>query len=87
MALDEWQRDVIERLTRIETMLLEDHKDLHGNGQPGLITRVANVEAQVQQMQTTAKVHTGWITHIIGGVGWLIAIITSTWGALSAKHG
>ena len=80
MALDDWQRDVIERLTRIETMVEEDHKALHGNGHAGLITRVTNMEA-------TNKAHAGWITHVIGGIGWLIAMIVSSLNAWGARHG
>ena len=46
MAMDEFQRDVIDRLGRIETKLDNDYKALHGNGKPGLLDRVTTLESE-----------------------------------------
>lgn len=46
MAIDEFQKDVIDRLARIEEAINNDYKALHGNGKPGLLDRVARLETQ-----------------------------------------
>lgn len=48
MALNEFERDVIDRLGRIETKLDNDYKALHGNGKPGLLDRVTALETQTR---------------------------------------
>ena len=48
MALNEFERDVIDRLGRIETKLDNDYKALHGNGKPGRLDRVTALETQTQ---------------------------------------
>ena len=45
--MTEFERDVIDRLGRIETKLDSDYRALHGNGKPGLIDRVASVEQRL----------------------------------------
>ena len=44
MALNKFEKDVIDRLGRIETKLDNDYKALHGNGKPGLLDRVTTLE-------------------------------------------
>ena len=39
-----FEREVIDRLARIETKLDADYTALHGNGKPGLLDRVSKLE-------------------------------------------
>lgn len=42
--MNDFEKQVIESLTKLETLITEDHKILRGNGHPGLIDRVATLE-------------------------------------------
>ena len=76
MAVDfqTFQQEVIERLTElrgdvktIKSNLAEDYKILHGNGQPGLISRITVIENNWCWMR--------WLAGIIGAI---IGFIAST---------
>lgn len=69
-------KEVIDRLARIESSI-EDIKEalkrdfnvLHGNGQPGLLTRVANLEVNWKWAK--------WLAGAIGAVaGYIAAFFT-----------
>lgn len=70
------EKEVIERLTRIETALEEiraalgrDYKVIHGNGSPGLLHRVAALELNWRWVK--------WLAGVIGaGVGFLASYFT-----------
>ncbi len=47
----DFEKEVIEKLTKIVTIVEEDHKILHGNGQPGLMARVATLEGEVNSIK------------------------------------
>ena len=73
MAVDlhEFQQEVIERLTElrgdvktIKSNLAEDYKILHGNGQPGLISRITVIEN-----------NWGWLKWLAGTIGAIIGAI------------
>ena len=71
--MTKFEKEVIERLIRIETDfknarndLKEDHKILHGNGQPGLIHRV-----------TVLENHWHWIKWLAGLVGTGVGVVLS----------
>ena len=66
-----FEREVLERLTKIEsdlksihTDLKEDYKILHGNGKPGLIDRLTLME------QNWAWVK--WLFGIVGGIAGIV---------------
>ena len=76
MAVDlpAFQKEVIERLTElggdvktIKSNLAEDYKILHGNGQPGLISRITVIEN-----------NWGWMKWLAGILGGIIGFILST---------
>lgn len=50
-----FERDVIDRLGRIETKLNADFATLHGNGQPGLVQKQAALETRVSAIEFTCK--------------------------------
>ncbi len=67
--MNSFEKDVIERLSRIEENinklkgdLKEDYKILHGNGQPGLIHRITVLEIN----QKAKENHYGMFAGIIG---------------------
>ncbi len=69
--MSDFEREVIERLSGIESDIKQVHKDLkedyrilHGNGHPGLIHRVTVLEAH----QKAKENHVGIIAGIIGFV-------------------
>jgi len=69
-----FQQEVIERLTElrgdvktIKSQLSEDYKILHGNGQPGLISRITVIEN-----------NWGWMKWLAGIIGAIIGFIAST---------
>jgi hypothetical protein len=76
MAVDlqQFQQEVIERLTElrgdvktIKLNLAEDYKILHGNGNPGLISRITVIEN-----------NWGWMKWLAGIIGAVIGFVAST---------
>lgn len=76
MAVDlqQFQQEVIERLTElrgdvktIKSNLAEDYKILHGNGQPGLISRITVIEN-----------NWGWMKWMAGVIGMVIGFVISS---------
>ena len=73
MAVDlqPFQQEVIERLSElrgdvktIKSSLAENYKILHGNGQPGLISRITVIEN-----------NWGWLKWLAGTIGAIIGAI------------
>ena len=64
------QHEVIDRLGRIEVKLDNDFRALHGNGQPGLITKHAELEQRVASLEQTAKTQTGIAGKVAAIVAW-----------------
>lgn len=48
-----FEREVIDRLGRIETKLDADYRALHGNGHPGLIDKHSDLEQRVRILETS----------------------------------
>ena len=76
MAVDlqPFQQEVIERLSElrgdvktIKSSLAENYKILHGNGQPGLISRITVIEN-----------NWGWMKWLAGIIGAIIGFVAST---------
>ena len=72
--LQPFQQEVIERLTElrgdvktIKSNLAEGYKILHGNGQPGLISRITVIEN-----------NWGWMKWLAGIIGAIIGFVAST---------
>jgi hypothetical protein len=47
-----------DRLIHLETLMAEVHRAVVGNGQPGLITRVAKAEEGLTQVRSDLEVYT-----------------------------
>lgn len=66
-----FERDVIDRLGRIETKLDNDFKDINGSGNaPGLLQRVSKLESDSS--------HSGRTTSL---VAWIITAATAIYAA------
>lgn len=72
MNLTNFEKDVIDRLGRIETKLDNDFRALHGNGQPGLIEKTQKLEQRVKSLEDMAKTQSGIAGKVIVGLAWLV---------------
>lgn len=84
MSLDKsdelWSKfrdDVIDRLGRIETKLDNDYLAIHGNGQPGLLTRVTKLETR----QKISEGKQGWVKELLAALLSVLALGTSIYVA------
>ena len=46
-VMTSFEKQVIETLAELKTLITEDHKLLRGNGHPGLVDRVSSLESNV----------------------------------------
>lgn len=76
--------NISERLGKIETKLNADYAELHGNGKPGLIKNVEDINRKLSNMDVKATLNAGVISTIIGVIAWLITTLIALYGAL--KH-
>ena len=60
--MNDFEREVLERLARIETKMDADFRILHGNGKPGLIGRVEHLEKR----EAAARLAIGVLCWIAG---------------------
>lgn len=72
MNLTNFEKEVIDRLGRIETKLDNDFRALHGNGQPGLIEKTQKLEQRVKSLEDTAKTQSGIAEKVIVALAWLV---------------
>lgn len=72
MNLTNFEKEVIDRLGRIETKLDNDFRALHGNGQPGLIEKTQKLEQRVKSLEDMAKTQSGIAGKVIVGLAWLV---------------
>ena len=61
-----FERDVIDRLGRIETKLDNDGKAIYGNGHPGLLDRMVKLEQEIALLKSKDKWCHKWL-------GWILA--------------
>ena len=76
-----FERDVIDRLGRIETKLDADFRALHGNGRPGLIDKHTMLEDRVQVLEDQHKSESKHLGLVAVVVGFLINGAISVYGA------
>ena len=72
MNLTDFEKEVIDRLGRIETKLDNDFRALHGNGQPGLIEKHEKLEHRVKSIEDAMKTQSGIAGKVIIGLAWLV---------------
>ena len=82
MAIDtEFQKDVIDRLARIEEAMKNDYRALYGNGKPGLLDRMASIESQIKSIAAERKCNLDWFTRIRESLGWLMTTAIAIYAA------
>ena len=67
-----FEKEVIDRLARIETKLDNDFRALHGNGQPGLLEKHEKLENRVQTLEQLVKTQSGIAGKVIIAFAWLV---------------
>ena len=72
MNLTDFEKEVIDRLGRIETKLDNDYLALHGNGQPGLIVKHEKLENRVQTLEQKIETQSGIAGKIVIALAWLV---------------
>ena len=70
--LSDFEKEVIDRLGRIETKLDNDYLALHGNGQPGLIVKHEKLENRVQTLEQKVETQSGIAGKLVIGIAWLV---------------
>lgn len=77
-----FEKEVLERLTRIEERLKNDHTYLHGNGKPGLLEKVSNITTRIERLEIKEKERSKNTGVIAGIIGFLINAAIALWAAL-----
>lgn len=72
---NDFEREVIERLTSIEVKLDADYRALHGNGKPGLLDRVNKLENSMYAGGMLYRV-------IVSIAAWLITTVVAVYAAI-----
>ena len=80
--MNDFEKDVIDRLARIENSLKNDMKALYGNGKPGLVDKVGELEKRLSILESKSN----WIGDTIAAVAWLATTLIAGYAAFF-KHG
>ena len=83
MNLTDFEREVIDRLGRIETKLDNDFRALHGNGQPGLIEKHEKLENRVASLEHRVDTQSGIAGKIVIGAAWLVTTAIALYNLIS----
>lgn len=79
-----FQKEVIERLTRIEANQIRDTKILNGNGKPGLVEKFDKLEDRVLALETARDTEVKSHHKFIAIIGWLITTAVACYAALKS---
>ena len=74
-----------ERLGKIETKLNADYTELHGNGKPGLIKEVENINRKLTAISVKNTLNAGVVSTLIGVLAWVVTTAIAIYGAF--RHG
>lgn len=86
MNLTDFEKEVIDRLGRIETKLDNDFRALHGNGQPGLIEKHTDLEHRVATLEQMAKTQSGIAGKVIVGLAWLVTTLIACYNLIAKAN-
>lgn len=82
MNLTDFEKEVIDRLGRIETKLDNDFRALHGNGQPGLIEKHEKLENRVSTLEQRIATQSGIAGKVVIGIAWLITTLIAAYNLI-----
>lgn len=83
MNLTDFEKEVIDRLGRIETKLDNDFRALHGNGQPGLIEKHEKLENRVSTLEQRIDTQSGIAGKVVIGIAWLVTTAIALYNLIS----
>lgn len=83
MNLTDFEKEVIDRLGRIETKLDNDFRALHGNGQPGLLEKHEKLENRVSSLEQRVDTQSGIAGKVVIGVAWLVTTAIALYNLIS----
>lgn len=75
--MSDFEKDVIDRLARIENSLKNDMKALYGNGKPGLVDKVNDLEKRLEVMESKRN----WVRDTIAAAAWLATTLIAAYAA------
>lgn len=75
--MNDFEKDVIDRLARIENSLKNDMKALYGNGKPGLVDKVNDLEKRLEVMESKSN----WVRDIVTAAAWLATTAIAAYAA------
>ncbi len=73
--MSSFEREVIDRLGRIETKVDADFRVLYGNGKPGLIKEVSDLCARILRIEESHTTEESTVGKHAGIVAWIISTI------------
>jgi len=82
--MTQFEKDVIDRLARIEEKLTRDYQALHGNGKPGILDEVKNITTRVDRLEQRQKQQSKQTGLIAGIIGFIINAAIALYAAI--KH-
>ena len=84
--MTQFEKDVIDRLARIEEKLTRDYHTIHGNGKPGIIEKVENITSRVDRLEARQKEQSKQTGLIAGVTGFIINAAIAIYAAFK-NHG
>lgn len=77
-----FEKEVIDRLGRIETKLDTDYRTLHGDGKPGLVDKLDALEDRVRDLETRREEKQKHFGVVAGAVGFVVNAAIALYAAL-----
>ena len=80
--MNEFEKEVLERLTKIEENLKGINKRIYGNGQPGLEDKVNALDKRLVIMESKSEGKRSIVKDVAGVIAWLVAIGTGIYAII-----
>lgn len=62
--------DIEKKLVSVETKLDNDFREIHGNGQPGLVQKFNDLQTKVSNLETELKAKRGTLLWFLNAIAW-----------------
>lgn len=80
--MTQFEKEVIDRLGRIETKLDTDYRTLHGNGKPGLVDEVDDLEHRVRDLEARQAAKHRCLGAVAAATGFVVNAAIAVYAAL-----
>ena len=77
-----FEKEVIDRLGRIETKLDTDYRTLHGDGKPGLVDKLDALEDRVRDLEARRAEKQKHLGVVAGAIGFVVNAAIALYAAL-----